>query len=384
MIYLATFVMTTMLFFLAGKCRGALELILAAIGLSLPCILAGIRGLDIGTDVMVYGIWTFRSALGSDLLAFLEAYSGVSPVGFNLFSWIVANLFCSFGVYLGALQLITIVPIYAASRYLFRKREWVCILCYLLLLYPLSLNTMKQSIAVAIGFAAVIFAFKNELLKYLIIIMVACSFHETGFAAALVYPLLRVIAEPQLGHRLFGKWRTLVVFAVWAACVAALIVFGREIILFFSQFKDSYGYQVSHIGEGGSNESILVLAVASAAAWRLCRRTVDSSSSLLAAGRAGCEVPATAGYDFYFTAFLLACVLMQLGIVAESVGRVGYYLVPYAGLFVSSLVYDTEKKGLYAGVAMVALFVVYFVFAFIVRGGGEIYPFATVYGEMFL
>lgn len=384
MIYLAVFAITALLLYFAGKCHGALERVLAGAGLLIPCIMAGVRGLGIGTDVMVYGVWTFRSALGSDLLAFLDAYSGVSPLGFNLFSWLVSNASGSFEVYLGSLQLITILPIYSVAHYLFRRREWLCVLCYLFLLYPLSLNIMKQSIAVAIGFAAVVFAFEGKALWYLVLVLSACLFHETGFVAALSFPLLRIVSDPQLGYKLFGKWRALVLFLIGIVLAVAVFVFGEEIVRSLSIFKESYEYQALHIGAGGSNESALILAVFSAAVWWLCRGTVDNSSVRIITENPEREIPALAGYDFYFVAFAFSCVLMQLGLVAESLGRIGYYFLPFAGLFVSSLVYDTGKKGSYAAVMMVVLFAAYFVFAFMVRGGGEIYPFVTAGGDVFL
>ena len=383
MIYLAVFGLSTLLFYVAGKCRGALFVMLATAAILLPCVMAGLRGPEVGTDVMTYGIWTFQAASDSSLLEFLKAYAGISPIGFNLMSWTVTRLFGSFEIYLGIIQLLTILPTYLAARYLYRNKEWLCMLCYFLLLYATSLNTMKQSIAVAISLVAIIYALKRRPAAYCAVILLAMSFHETAIISILIYPMLLLFANSNSKKKLFGRWRALVLVTFGLVAVTMLFVFGEQLVRFFSQFKDSYDYQVDHIGAGSANDSMLVVAVAAVFAWRLCRGLVTNSSTAIEVLREGAAPGPLALYDFIFAIFLLGCVCSQLNIISESAGRVGYYFLAYGGAFVSSLAFDTNERGRPVALAIVTLLVVYFVFAFIVRGGSEIYPYVTSEGIIF-
>ena len=382
MIYLAVFGLSTFLFYIAGKCRGVLYVVLATSAVLLPCVMAGLRGPGVGTDVMTYGIWTFRAASSSSLLGFLEAYAGTSPIGFNLMSWAVTRLFGSFEVYLGVIQLITVLPTYLASRYLFRDKEWLCMLHFFLLLYATSLNTMKQSIAVAICLLAMTYALRRRYLAYCVATLVALSFHETAIISIIAYPVLLLFVGGGSKKGLFGRWRALVLTTLGAAAVAALFMFGEQLIRFISQFKDSYAYQVEHIGAGSVSDSILVIAAAVSLAWWFCRGLVTNSSTVIAIPQGKTAPGPLALYDYLFAMFLLGCVCAQLNVISESVGRLGYYFLAYGGAFISSLAFDTEGRGHLAVLVLVAVFVVYFVFAFIVRGGSEIYPYVTSGGAV--
>lgn len=383
MIYLAVFFLSTGLFFLAGKSRGGLHFFLIVCAVLLPCVMAGIRSHDIGTDVTVYGIYTFRAARSSGLLEFLDSYSGISPIGFNLVSWFVAKFFGSFEIYLGILQLITIMPVYLAARHTFKAREWLCMLWYFFILFPTSLNIMKQSIAVSIALFGMTLAFRKKPLAYVAITAIACSFHETAVVSLAAYLLFLLFRNGGGEIGLFGRWRALVSTALIAVAMACLFVFGEDLVRILSMFKDSYSYQVEHIGKGDANESILLIGGASLVIWWMCRNFITGSASRIVVPMGKPEPSPTVLYDFSFAMLLLGCIFTQLNIVSDSVGRLGYYFLIYGALFISSLAFDSAGKGQLASFALVFVLISYFVFAFIVRGGSEIYPYVTAMGEVF-
>ncbi len=383
MIYLVVFTGAVFFLYCAGRCRGALELILVLIGLFLPCFMAGMRDLTIGTDVMMYGLYTFLAAESSTLGSFLQSYSGISPVGFNLMSWFVSNVSHSFELYLGTIQALTIIPVYLMARYFFKHNEWLCILCYLLLLYPISLNIMKQSIAIALCFLSLVFVAKRRPLVFALTVIIAFLFHETAIFFLCVYPLFVLFLKSGSFKAFFGRWHVLILLGMVAIALMCVFIFGEQIILFVAQFKDSYQDQVSGIGTGSVNNTVMVMGCLSAAVWALCRKTVINSTGKIVSLPVETKLPCTFGYDLFFGLFLLGCILVQFSVISESSGRIGYYFYPLVGLFLSSLVFDTEKRGQYAAVILIIMLVTYFIFAFIVRDGGEIYPYLSSAGTVF-
>lgn len=381
MIYFATFAASLLALFLSGKCKGVLEAILVILGLALPCFLAAFRDLSIGTDVMQYGIWTFQAASNQSLSTFMRSYQDISPLGFNLMSWAVANTTHSFEMYLGVIQGLTVIPTYLALRSVFRGREWVGMIAYYCLLFPLSLNAMKQSIAVAFCFLSIIYAMRRRLLPFILLVAVAFSFHQTAVIVLVAYPLFALLREAKKGVRLFGRWHGLVLITSLAAMLGLIFVFGDQLVMFFSQFKDSYEYQVAHIGSGSTNNSMLVIAVATIVAWWIGRPLISSPDGIrVSAIELKSAHQFLVMYDYSVLLFFIACILMQLDVVSTSVGRLGYYFLPAAGLFLSCLVFCSNGRARYIAVLLSALFGIYFIYAFIVLTGGQIYPYVSVTG----
>ena len=90
--YLIVFSLSVFLFWLSQKTKGSLCFILVACALLIPSLLAGFRDNSVGTDVMVYGYYSFRGALESGLQEYLISSASYHPLGFNLFSWVMARL----------------------------------------------------------------------------------------------------------------------------------------------------------------------------------------------------------------------------------------------------------------------------------------------------
>lgn len=381
MIYLLVFLLSAFLIYKASERNDSRCSTLLISGLLLPCILAGIRSNEVGTDVATYAVWTYEGALGTNLLTFLESYAGISPVGFNLTTWITANLFRSFAVYLGLLQFLTIFPIYLGSHFFFRKREWVSLLCYFLLIYPISLNIMKQCIAVSIIFAAYIFVYRRKPAYFILFTLLACSFHQTALIGLMIYPLHCLTVNWKKGRIIISRYGIQIVLVMTILFIAGVLLVGNQIISLFSYLKESYSYQVLHIGKGGPNESVAVIAAISLSAWWVCRKRACALKRDISAQQDNIQVHISqAAYDYFFLLFYIACVLMQLDLLSPSVGRIGYYFLPFSGLFVSSLYFEGDQFTRKTAVGLLFLFMAYFIFAFIVKGGGEVYPFEIFNG----
>ena len=374
MFYLLTFAVSLLLMCLSGYCRGALKLLLLAVSLLLPCLVAGFRDISIGTDTSAYAIWTFESASRNGLRPFLESYASLSAAGFNLFSWVIANWSCSFGIYLGAIELAFLLPVFIAIRHYFPNREWPGMAVVYLLMFTGSMNLMKQSIAIGFVFLSSVFADEKRPIPFLLCIAMGILFHQTAVIGLLVYPLFLTVARPlQLNGA--SKWRSLILVTIALIAISLVFVFGKRLIATFSFLKDSYQYQVGHVGEGGLQVSYLVLAVLLFVSWWTCRPfDVDGQNSVSSVGYLSRE---HARYDSFFALSLLGCALMQLDVVSLSLGRFGYYLVPFVGLFLAKLYVEGNRMSRMVSVLLLICLVVFFVRAFIILGGNQVYPYIT-------
>ncbi len=161
----------------------------SVIAIILPCVLAACRDSSVGTDVGIYGDRIFKKSLemnfsdfivhrGADYLYLLVVYLCSHSIGTLQFQYFV-------------LQALTIVPFYTtlqrreSSRY-----AWVGMAIYYLVLFPYSLNLMRQSIAIALLFWGFKFIEQRKLLKYMFVVFVSTLFHTTAVVGVVVYPIV--------------------------------------------------------------------------------------------------------------------------------------------------------------------------------------------------
>jgi hypothetical protein len=139
----------------------------------IPCLIAGLRAAAIGTDTMSYAQPLYSLAVNNDTFnGFYNSmywragwrWSGPSDfeVGYVVLVWLAAKLFQSFQMLLFLTEALSVVPIYIAIS----KRRSNYSLCLTLLMYYFlffnqSLNMMRQYIAMAFVFLAVIGLYKD-------------------------------------------------------------------------------------------------------------------------------------------------------------------------------------------------------------------------------
>lgn len=122
--------------------------ILITFSLCIPVILATFR--QVGTDTPVY--YSVFSSYQNRSLMDHFINEGWKEFGNSLFIFI-GNLVNSFNVYLFLYSFFTLLFVILALKALVKKELiGISFFLYLCLLYPISLNTMRQSLAVAIIF----------------------------------------------------------------------------------------------------------------------------------------------------------------------------------------------------------------------------------------
>ena len=146
---------------------------LVFLGLSIPVLLAAFR--NSGTDLRTYYNMFFNNSqlswtnlihersfneLGNTVLLFVTGKIG----GFNLYLFTYSALSVVF-IFLGLKNFVN-------KRYL-----GLSFFLYLMMYYPTSLNIMRQSAAVAVIFFGYKYIFNKKLIKYILCVLLASTFH---------------------------------------------------------------------------------------------------------------------------------------------------------------------------------------------------------------
>lgn len=207
MIYFISFVGSTTLLYMSSKLENnKLERnFFIIIALLIPCILAGIRAIDIGTDVKVYLYPMYKSALLSEsYTSFLKVTihglrkAGDYEAGFTFLVYIITKIFKNIHAVMFVIELLIILPVYFGIRKIKEMRglEWLGILVYYFLFYHTGLNAMRQYIGVSIAFygmCSILAKEKGRWIKYAITFIVSYLFHRSSILSislVVIYLLL--------------------------------------------------------------------------------------------------------------------------------------------------------------------------------------------------
>ena len=149
----------------------------------LPSLLAGIRANSVGIDVMVYVVPYFEGAKYVDSISALSTIYG-GEYWYSALVYIVSRITDNVGILLFILQFLVIAPILKALLNLKEKVSITFgIFIYLFLFYNMSLNVMRQLVAVAFVLLAVSYYLKNMKIDKITIASIGGAFlsHKTGF-----------------------------------------------------------------------------------------------------------------------------------------------------------------------------------------------------------
>lgn len=288
MIYLVAFALSTLLMYASGRCRGSLRVILAAMALALPCLLAGVRDKEVGVDVLTYAYWQYGDAKAMGLAEFMVAEASISAPGWNLLTWLVCHPTGSLAAYLTVIELVCVVPVYVALRRLAPGGEWAGWLTWLCLFYAFSMNGMRQSAALGFVLLSYVYVRERRVLPFLACVAAGCLFHQTAVFGLLLWPLVAMLRSPGRVKAFFGRWQALFVAVAVLAAVACAIAFGDKAVVALSVLKDSYAYQVAHLGANDVGWAQLYLLAVIIVAWLASRRAAIASDGALIMTPGGC------------------------------------------------------------------------------------------------
>ena len=201
--YIIVFLISISLFIISERIHNSfLRKIFVIIALLLPCVLSGMRSINVGTDTNVYAKQLYNLANAADSFSdFLSMrwwrewrYINVKDfeIAFVLLTYWTNKIFHSFQFLLFFIQLLNIVPLYIAITKFkqLKGKMWLCMLIYYLFLFNTSLNAMRQFIGISFTILAL-----SELIntkKYLrsfAYLLIGVLFHKSSILILIIYAI---------------------------------------------------------------------------------------------------------------------------------------------------------------------------------------------------
>lgn len=363
MIYIVLFGFTYTLFMLSDRSKGILRGFFALCGMSLICLFAGVRDFTVGTDTSVYGYSTYLSAMGTGLAEHVSALAASSAPLFNAYVWFAARLTGSFAGMLFFIQLGSLLPFYFVIRKAAPDKTAICILIYMLLVFPFTMNALKQGIAVSFVFAAGYFAYRRRLALFCAALLAAVGFHLTAVVGILLYPLSLFVRGADDAKPLRRRTFAFVAMVVFV-CYAVVVVFGEELVRMVAPLRDAYSYQLNAIGKGSVSVGNLLLLIAFAVVGGTCLE--DRGKGL------------NRERSFLYILTVVGMAAYQFDVVAESLSRFAYYGVVFAPLFYQRMLGAQRRENFALVMALFVLIVLVFVYSIILMGNQAVYPYTSM------
>lgn len=202
MIYIGMFVSSLIFLCFGMKTqKKAYSKILIFIGLLLPCILAGLRDVSVGSDTKAYVLGLFNLAKKStsmiDFFKLSKAWYGISDYSYLIITYICSTYLKSINVLFFIFEFLMIFPLYFAVKRISKNNKY-SMLTFIFIIYMFfynsSLNMTRQSIAIAfilLSFSYVVENYKNRKNIFFIILffLIGCEFHNTALISILVFIL---------------------------------------------------------------------------------------------------------------------------------------------------------------------------------------------------
>ena len=183
-----------------------------------------LRDLSVGIDVKTY-ISRFFEPYSEYSFAKIRSIS--SEWGFGYLTKIIASVSSNPHVYLSVIASLTVLPIMK-----FYKNEatdgLLCISIFLItLLFDIIFSGLRQGLALAMAVPAFYFSKEKKVVSYLLIVLLAFSFHQSGLMLLLLYPIYHA--------HITKKW-------LWVVAPLMILIFVFNAQVFGFVFKTMGGY----------------------------------------------------------------------------------------------------------------------------------------------
>lgn len=147
-------------------------------------LIMALRGVHVGTDLTSY-FSEYKQALFGNLLR-------PNEIGFSYFNYIVSSLGFNFNWFLAFNALIVMVCV---LTFYFRYSRNILMSIYLHVtigFFAMSMSGLRQTLAISISLFAFRFLMDNKILKFLVTVLIAFSFHNSALVLVLLLAIKKI------------------------------------------------------------------------------------------------------------------------------------------------------------------------------------------------
>ncbi len=345
-IYLSVFVLSCLLIKIATSTNDKrIFYLFSVIGILLPCVFAGVRANTIGTDVRVYVEPMVEAAKQSTNIAdfftkrWYVSWRYKSPkdyeIGYTLIVYFITKVFNSLPTVLFVIHLLILIPLYEGLLYFKEKISvWFGLLVFYLLYFNLSLNMMRQWIAMAILLYALRYLIKNDVKKYAAAVVIGMLFHTSAIIGVMIYFIFRYTTRQQCVSKYYKIGNYVVDASINKAFVILIIgmfiLMGLNIVILLARLVglSDYIYYISGSIYFVPNQ--LLVRVPIAILFLLSYRRVVNQDELA---------------PFWLSMIFLDLVSSQLTSISAYSFRISTLFSEYVIISVPSMIASVPRKG---------------------------------------
>lgn len=379
-IYLITFSFSTFLLMLAetGKSKKITKHVLVFLGLLMPILLASMRKIGVGTDTKVYTFMLYDAAqnaqsffdyLGKSVYSNFQ-YKAVTKweIGYNLVVYFSTKL-------TGSIQGVFFLTHALIIGFIYKGLKKIegdfsisfSMLLFYLLFYGTSLNLMRQWMAISILFYGFHFLQKKDIKKYILTVVFATLFHNSGIIGAVILLLYFYLENESknvnitIGEKVvdIGIRRVVFVFGMAILLLIGLEAFARILGAINNVFARYVRLYISG--------TIKIMPM------QIVRRVPVLAILFYSWKRLKWKEPAT---PFLYGMFMLDLVTSQLGGITNQSSRLGYFFSVYELILFSNVVRSQQKRQrLIWGIFFLVYYTFWFYYDMVLMGRAEIVPY---------
>lgn len=157
-------------------------------------LIAGLRDLTVGTDIINYGQFNFevatRASKLSEYISYIKSANGVEN-GYSILNYVVSRFTSSINVFFFVLNFLTLLFLVLGLTMWDKKISFsFALFVYYTLFWGITLNVMRQSLAATILFWGFSLYLKNKkIVPFVLIVILAAEFHQTALLGVL-FPII--------------------------------------------------------------------------------------------------------------------------------------------------------------------------------------------------
>ena len=372
MVYIFTFLSSLLLLNFALKFKNTnkrVYLILSALGIFIPCFVAGVRDYSIGTDVNLYVNPLYRASLHfNNFFDYIKSTgSEVNDLGYLFLTFISGKISKDIFTLFFLSEFLIIYPVYKALKNINNNDNNKIVIFGMFILYMvlfnLSLNMVRQSIAISLSILSFSYFIKEDKFKTILFLILAYSFHSSSLVmiATFVFYNFFKNEKTEVKSNLLFEYLVVSIIITIIFLLPNIIIFLIDINLldsthFRRMLDNPNNYDINFIRTTWYIIFYLIFALNR----KKSRENIPNS-------------------QFYIFMSFISIIILQLGAVIQFTERIGYYLL-YTTLIVGIPFLTINKKTSIikrnnTTLIIIIVFVSYWFYWFVLKGSSQTYPF---------